>query len=194
MLHIRCVAFTLLLTSSRLFVYLEEDSVFLLPKQEFDLSVMRTNITENVNGGPLALLEQQPDQTQRLSNMLRFRHALADEFVSNLRKNAGKAASASFELRIAPCEAAVLFGWPGLPQPTVKTKGAGSNSISFIVTAETILKPALPKELLVCQLDDPKVLIGLLGELQYVLYANIPALAHLIPPTTAQEPRIATTL
>ncbi|KAJ1419571.1 hypothetical protein B484DRAFT_400152 [Ochromonadaceae sp. CCMP2298] len=134
-----------------------------LAPSQFELSAMRTSIAESVGLFSVALLRAPPDQNQRLADALSFRHALAGEFAVCLRKNAGKGRHITFEMRASPLEAAVLFGWPGVPPATVKTRAAGSNRISFLVTAETILKPAIPKELLIFKLDDPLPLAPLLG-------------------------------
>jgi hypothetical protein len=67
---------------------------------------------------------------------------------------------------------AVLFGHPGLTQVSVKTRGNGNNRLSYVVTADTIVKAALPKELLVLKVNDPRVLHSLLGKFKHYLSAN----------------------
>jgi hypothetical protein len=133
----------------------------LVPQDKFELSALRTSIAELPGPLTVSLLLQAPSQNQRLLDALRFRHTLADEFAMALRKNAGKSPSLTFELRASVLEVAVLFGWPGLPEVAVKTRGNGNNRLSYVVTADTIVKAALPKELLVLKLNHPRVLHSL---------------------------------
>ncbi|KAJ1394377.1 hypothetical protein B484DRAFT_273229, partial [Ochromonadaceae sp. CCMP2298] len=100
-----------------------------------------------------------------LYGLFKFRAALADQFSSALRKNAGKSGSLSFDVRCSPQEAASLFRWPAVQAATAPTLSAGkeSNRVSYLVTASTIFTPAVLKNLVVLKLDDPTLLAEFLG-------------------------------
>jgi hypothetical protein len=136
----------------------------LVPPDQFELSTLRASITEHPGPLSVSLLLQAPSQNQRLLDALRFRLALADEILGALRKNAGKSGIICIEMRCSAVKAAVLYDSPGLPAVSVKMRSNGNNRISYVVTSETILKPALLKELLVLKMDSPKPLKEPLGE------------------------------
>jgi hypothetical protein len=74
------------------------DMLFTTPKTPFDL----------------ARLKEPSGALDRTLSQYKFRCCLADAFARELRKNASKTATVSFELRVAAQDVAVLFGWPAL--------------------------------------------------------------------------------
>jgi hypothetical protein len=101
-----------------------------------------------------------------LVSAYKFRCALADAFAWELRKNANKTASISFQLRVSPQDVAVLYGWPALvDQQVVRVQGdAGANRMSFILCDDLMRTPTLVKDLVTVVVADPATLSGLLGE------------------------------
>jgi hypothetical protein len=70
----------------------------------------------------------------QLYDCFKFRHQLADQFSSKLRKNAAKHASISFEMRASSLEINFLLSWPGLNLKATKmTFGKAQHRNSWIV-------------------------------------------------------------
>jgi hypothetical protein len=113
-----------------------------------------------------SLLASSNGPLDSLFAVFKFRAALADQFSSALRKNAGKAGSLSFDMRCSPQAAGSLFSWPEVRAVTELTVSGGkeSNRVSYIVTQSTIFTPAVLKNLVVLKLSDPLLLQGFLGK------------------------------
>ncbi|KAJ1382140.1 hypothetical protein B484DRAFT_411535 [Ochromonadaceae sp. CCMP2298] len=124
-------------------------AMFTIPKTDFDV----------------ACLLEPCGAHDRLYSQYKFRCALADAFSSELCKNANKTASVSFELRVAPQDVAVLFGWPALLSQTAAKvqEGAAANRMSFICCEDMMRTPALMKDLVSLSVPDSSLLSGLLG-------------------------------
>jgi len=130
-------------------------------------------------GGPptpfcIDMLTARSCAQDELLSVFKFRHALADEVASALRKNAGKAASITLELRTSPQLLGALFAW--LPAATSakvsRSVGKSSNRVSFLVTEGSIHTPSLLKDLVVLAVDEPAVLRSFLGRASTTLRAQ----------------------
>jgi hypothetical protein len=148
---------------------------------DFSASPRRAHIF----GGPpipfcLDMLTARDCAQDELLSVFKFRHALADEVASALRKNAGKAASITLELRTSPQLLGALFAW--LPAATsakvTRSVGKSSNRVSFLVTESSIHTPSLLKDLVVLAVDEPAVLRGFLGKMRplplaFIIYLTV---------------------
>jgi hypothetical protein len=137
-----------------------------LHQLDFPISESRALIFADVLATPASeALAEANRPVDALYGLFKFRAALADQFSSALRKNAGKSGSLSFDVRCSPQEAASLFRWPAVQAATAPTLSAGkeSNRVSYLVTASTIFTPAVLKNPVVLKLDDPTLLAEFMG-------------------------------